>query len=43
MLVWHDIFSSVFLVPVRARVQVASATFQVVSSLDKVPNCLSCC
>ena len=30
MLVWHDIFSGVYLLPVRARVQVASAIFQVV-------------
>ena len=42
MLVRHDIFSSVYLLPVRACVQVASAISQVVSQ-DKDPNCLSCC
>ena len=42
MLVLHDVFSIVYLLPVRACVQVPSAIFQVVS-LDKDPICLSCC
>ena len=41
MLVWHDIFSTVYFL-VRACVQVLSTILQVVS-LDKDPNYLSCC